>query len=44
MHSEYYDIEKERNKKLFKPSKSPRKQILLGHTSRNIDDYLKSIE
>ena len=44
MHSEHYDIEKERNKKLFKPSKSPRKQILLGHTSRNIDDYLKSIE
>ena len=44
MQIEYYDIEKEKSKKLFKKSSKSRNQILLGHTSRNIVDYLKGVE
>ena len=43
MQIEYYDIEKEKSKKLFKKAGKIRNQILLGHTSRNIEDYLKGI-
>ena len=44
MQIEYYDIEKEKTKKFFKKGKHSRNQILLGHTSRNLEDYLKGIE
>ena len=44
MHIESYDIEKDKGFKLFTRASSSRTQILLGHTSRNINDYLKGVE
>lgn len=44
MHIESYDIEKDKGFKLFTRASSSRTQILLGHTSRNLNDYLKGVE
>jgi len=43
-HIESYDIEKDKSSQLFRRASPKRSQILLGHTSRDLDNYLKSTE
>ena len=43
MKKELLSIEKEDNTTLQEPKKSQKTQIVIGHTSRNIEDYLKSL-
>ena len=42
MKKELLNIEKENNK--FVSTEKKKKQIMLGHTSRNLEDYLKSLD
>ena len=42
MKKELLNIEKENN--TFVNTKNKKKQIMLGHTSRNLEDYLKSLD
>tara|TARA_R110002020_G_scaffold131188_1_gene293441 strand:- start:8702 stop:9304 length:603 start_codon:yes stop_codon:yes gene_type:complete len=44
MKRELLDIEKENKNKIYKVSNLAKTQIMIGHTSRNFNDYLKSIE
>ncbi len=44
MKRELLDIEKENKNKIYKVSNLAKTQIMIGHTSRNLNDYLKSIE